>query len=426
MFFPGCQSLESDPETMEAVYSYLLDCFPDTALMMACCGVPALYAGDMEPMEEVHRRIRADWNRLGKPVAVIACPACAKTFEEFLPDIPWTSVYEFIVKNGLPSDARSGEDCTATRSGKDSINSRSGKDLLNARSGKDFSDTRSGQNFPGKRWAIFDPCASRKFPDMQDAVRDLCLSMAMDFEELPESRARALCCGMGGHIYAANPTLTDRMTHAATEQSPLPFLSYCSNCRNQFLFDGKETVHVLDLLFGIAPQNRPPHIGERKENRRRLKKTWMSSVRNHEEPDPAVEKMSARSEKRVAREADQTGVRSENELAREAEQSGIRSKNELAREAEPMKKNAALALRFDETLLRKMDRLLISREDVEETVAFAEAEKLSVFNEETGVEIAHRRLGYITYWVTYRHNGKKIDVLNVYSHRIRVIENGRE
>ena len=341
LFFPGCQSLESDPDAMAAVYGYLRKHYPSTAILMACCGVPALYAGNIKAMEDVHRRILTAWEQLGKPVALLACPTCAKTFAEFLPDIPWKSIYEVIVKNGLPEDSRPRE------------------------------------AFAAKRWALFDPCASRNFPDMQEAVRDLCLSMGMSCAELPESRERALCCGMGGHIYPANPSLSDRMVKAAADQSNLPYLTFCSNCRNQFLFAGKETIHVLDAVFGIAPQKQSLHLLERKENRRLLKKQWLADGR------------------------DEQG---------------------LAPEAERMKKKAAFKLHFDESLLRKMDRLLISVEDVYETVSFAETQKLSIVNEETGMNIAHRRLGYITYWVIYRRAGIKIDVINVYSHRIRVLE----
>ena len=340
VFFPGCQSLGSDVESMEAMYRYMLGHHPDTALMLACCGVPALYGGEVRRMVEVHEKILEDWRLLGKPVMVTACPSCAKNFAEFLPEIECISAYEYLITQGLPE----------------------------------------AHHAPTGIYAVFDPCASRTFPAMQAAVRELCTASGMETAELPETRERTLCCGMGGHIYAANPALSGKMTETATGQSGLPYIAYCTNCKNRFLSSGKSAVHILDILFGVEPRKSALHIAEKRRNRLELKARLLASL---------------------------WGEKAE------------------FQEESPMDAENRLVLNIPEALLQKMDKQLISEDDVYETITFSEQEDLAVVNASSGTKTGHKRIGIMTYWVEYRREGDTVDVANVYSHRLHVLEKGR-
>jgi len=81
MFFPGCQVTASGTEHVERAYKYMLGKDPDTALMLGCCGVPALWAGNYELMQKIHAQLKDEWERLGRPTIVSACPSCLKTFD---------------------------------------------------------------------------------------------------------------------------------------------------------------------------------------------------------------------------------------------------------------------------------------------------------------------------------------------------------
>jgi hypothetical protein len=225
-------------------------------------------------------------------------------------------------------------------------------------------------------WALFDPCSSRGFPGMQNGVRAICDSAGIKIHELPESKERALCCGMGGHIFAANPALSEKMAEAAAAQSPLPYITYCSNCRNLFLNAGKRVVHFADLLFDVPSPDRTPYIAERRENRLKVKRRLSADL-------------------------------------------GCADGNPAAEEA--TNERGAVKLNIPESLLRKMDRLFISENDVYDVVDRAERENRAFVDPVTEERIGHMCIGLITCWVVYKENGGVFDVLNVYAHRIRVV-----
>jgi len=329
VFFPGCQAPKDSPEYVLAPYRYMLSHHADTALMLACCGTPAMYAGDYGAMNKVHEEIRSHIRELGDPVVVVLCAACARIFREFLPELECVSLYEYICENGLPAGAVS----------------------------------------PAEGWALFDPCASRKFPGMQSAVRDLLGAMGTEFCELPENRKRALCCGQGGHVYAANPGLSKKITATAFRQSDLPYMTYCTNCRNLFLSNGKRSQTVLDALFGLDAPQAPAHLSERDQNRRAAKRLVLREFWGCEPP-----------------EADDAGN---------------------------------ISVHFPNNVLKKMDALLISAAEVKNVIASAEEAGDYFEIAEKGLRTAGKRIGIITIWVEYMEADAGVfEAANVYSHRI--------
>lgn len=330
MFFPGCQMTASGTEHVERGYAYMREKHPDTALMMGCCGVPALWAGDDRRLHAVLDRLAADWQSLGRPKLITACSTCAKTFCTYFPDFEWMSLYEFIQENGMPSAA----------------------------------STLEGE------WAVFDPCSSRDFPEMQESVRRLTGSLGASLAELPDARHEALCCGMGGHIYPANPIIFQKMLATAVGQSGLPYIAYCTNCRNLFLKAGKSCMHVLDAVFGVKPLAKPFHISELRKNRLALKKRLLKDV--------------------------------------------------WGEDLDIMEKEYAVRLSISEEIYDKMERLHISEEDVYDVVEHCEQDNETVLDTETGILTGHLRIGIITYWVQYRKAASGIEVVNVYCHRVRV------
>jgi len=101
-FFPGCQLTASDPDSVMAAYQELLYIHPDTAMFMQCCGIAAEKAGDAGMSYELISDIRNNWYELGKPVIIAACAACRRWFEEKLPEIPVTSLYDHFIKHEIP------------------------------------------------------------------------------------------------------------------------------------------------------------------------------------------------------------------------------------------------------------------------------------------------------------------------------------
>ncbi|MDR3305915.1 MAG: hypothetical protein LBS85_07845 [Clostridiales Family XIII bacterium] len=72
-------------------------------------------------------------------------------------------------------------------------------------------------------------------------------------------------------------------------------------------------------------------------------------------------------------------------------------------------------------LEKKMDRLLLLREDVERAVAYCEGENAKVVDPVSGYSIGYRQGGAATVWVVYSVTDRAQAVLyNVYSHRMKI------
>lgn len=228
LFFPGCQLAASDPRHVELTYHHLLECIPDMALILGCCGAPAEWAAETTERGEVIERLRAEWERLGRPEFVFACSTCKIQFERRLPEVKGVSLYDLLLDVGLPEldSAWQPEAC------------------------------------------VFDPCSSRFDPSMQKSVRKIAKKVGVNLTELPYSGEKAQCCGWGGHIGVANPKLFNTIVDNRISAHDLPYITYCANCQEVFSRAGKDSRHVLDLVLGLDKTEHPlPSLGQRRTNR---------------------------------------------------------------------------------------------------------------------------------------------------------------
>lgn len=330
MFFPGCQMTASGTEHVERAYGYMLKKNPDTALMLGCCGVPALWAGNQDLMKKVLDKLKNEWENLGKPILVSACPSCLKTFSNYADELECISIYEYIADRGLPENASS-------------INGD---------------------------WAVFDPCSSRNFPKMQTSVRNLSNRLGAELVELNSSGPEARCCGMGGHIYPANPEVFHKMLNSSINESELPYITYCMNCRNLFLSADKKCNHILDGVLGVKPLEKPFHISELRKNRIRLKKHLLKEI--------------------------------------------------WGEDFEIEKKKYSVKLKISEEIYDKMDMLHISEEDVYDVVEHCIQSNEEILEPKTEIYTGYKQIGIFTYWVQYKKNDDNIEVVNTYVHRIQI------
>ena len=239
LFFPGCQLGAGDPNYVVKSYRYLLERFPDTAIMLGCCGAPADWGTEKALNQKTIDKISDTWNTFGKPVIIFACPTCQRQLNKYLPEAKQISLYEIIAENGLPEG------------------------------GAKLGQTLIGQ----KPMCVFDPCTARDNMDMHESVRRIAAMSGAKLEELFYSREKARCCGWGGHIRSANPILADRIVDNRIQASENPYIAYCTNCRDTFAWKGKECVHILDLVFGLNKDgDTPPSLGARRKNKLLAKK----------------------------------------------------------------------------------------------------------------------------------------------------------
>jgi len=323
LFFPGCQLGASDPRYVTAAYEALQQKLPQAGIMLGCCGVPSIWSGDRELQDKKMTDLKAALQALGGPTVILACPTCIKTFKEHLPEVKTESVYDYL-------------------------------------------EPKAAQSEP---FALFDPCASRDEPALQARVRALLKDAGIPFEELKTAGGEAACCSYGGQLRIANPVMAKTVVANRTGLSALPYVTYCTNCRDIFAKGKKPAVHLLDLLFCLNPIDRtPPTWTARRQNREELKRNM---------------------EKRFGLE--KTGF------------------------AEP-----AVKLIIPDEIKAAIDADYTLESDLAAVVAHCEASGQKIENRTDGTFSGHLRIGYRTHWVKYKPEGDGYLILSAYSHRMNI------
>ena len=320
-FFPGCQMSAGSPAYIPAVLERLRKGGKGVGLWLHCCGVPALWAGQEATFLSALQQLRTEWAAMGKPTVLSACPTCRETFRRFLPEIPVRSLWTRLADDVAPAATIQGN---------------------------------------GRTVSVFDPCSSRDDPDTQRAVRALLESAGYRITELPEAGERARCCGFGGLSGAGDAGATP---DALGEH---PLVTYCTNCRDSFVKRGKESMHILDVLFGDAAAPSPTtDLTKRRKNREALKRALRPDL-----PPP---------------------------------------------EKAPWE---AVRVRIPAPLWDKMNERRILLENVQRVLYEAERTGRYVVDAQTGEKTAYLRQRNVTFWAAYRAEGDAYALTNVYCHRL--------
>ncbi len=219
-------------------------------------------------------------------------------------------------------------------------------------------------------YSVFDPCSARHDYPLQQAVRNLTKQSGVTLEELPDGDHHG-CCGYGGHVSIANPEFADYVAKKRSILGDNPYIAYCINCRDVFKGEGKPVIHVLDLLFDINTQDGVlPDVTERRENRVRLKETLLSEIWGEE------------------------------------------------MESKPEKCKLNIIMKPE--IKAKMNTLKLLEEDVCYVVEYSHQSSRRTLNSQKGTYFSYRELGHITCWVEYIQVGDVFEVVNVYTHRMKI------
>lgn len=331
-FFPGCQMGATYPDHVLFSYAYLRKTLNGgVGLMLRCCGAPAAWAGRSELFEDSLHTLLTEWEALGSPTLIVACPTCYRMLKDHLPDGRLTTLWQ-VIDEPLPKHA-----------------------VL-------------------ETLAIHDPCTSRHEPAMQQSIRNILTRMGYGIEELDLSAERTECCGFGGLMSTANPSLAKEVAEVRGSRSGTDYVTYCAMCRNALAASGKRVLHILDLLFGSEKDpagRRVPGLSERRENRYRLKERLLRELWGRERPVEEYER---------------------------------------------------IILCLSPKIQHLMEERRILAEDIKKVIDYGERSGKRFFNAELNHWLASFRPGHITYWVEYSCGEEGFIVHTIYSHRMEVRE----
>ncbi len=212
VFFPGCALSAYSPELVKATYSHLTAQYSNLGIALGCCGGPSELIGKTDYANQISEQLEKDIKNLGASEIIIACPYCYKRLSEQLADVKPVSLYRVLSETGAKIPEK-------------------------------------GNN----TYTIHDPCSARGQPEIQDAVRALISKAGYKIGEHTHTRDNTHCCGMGGMVFLANAYVGAAKTERTIRESSHDLVTYCATCCDIFSGQGKNCVHLLDLLFSKNP-----------------------------------------------------------------------------------------------------------------------------------------------------------------------------
>ncbi len=335
LFFPGCQLAATMPQYVEPMYRHLTEILSDgVGLFLGCCGAPAHWSGRLDVSEKTMAQLRRVWEEMGKPIMVVACSTCYKQFQDYFPDMKIQSLWRILAEKGLPA-APAHEGITKV--------------------------------------AVHDSCTARYQNEILDNVRKILTERGYQEVPLEYSREKTKCCGYGGLVFYGNKEVALETIQERIQESPLPYIAYCSVCRDYLVRAGKPTWHILDIIFGKdsleTAETRGANLSEKIVNRTKLKQQLLQNIWQEKFTPPAD-----------------------------------------------------LELKFSDGVLDRMETRLITARNVSDTIRQAEETGKKLVRPADGHFIAHDRKTLVTYWVEYTVENGYYQVYNAYCHRMRVNE----
>ena len=324
VFFPGCQATAIAPATVRAAYLDLCNRLEGgVALMLGCCGAICDWAGRYEMQENTAKFLDEKLAELGNPTIIAGCPTCKKELSRHVT----LGIWDVLETIGLPEKAKRLE----------------------------------------KPVAIHDACGARGDTETQDSIRRIAELMGCTVEATEYERDKSPCCGYGGLTQYTNREVAKKMTDKCLERSELPYLSYCMACRDRFAREGRESMHLLELVYGTSADH-CPDISEKRYNRLSLKNELLSEVWNEE--------------------------------------------------AETM--DLGFTIDYTEEAISMMDDRMILKTDVIRVLQSLRETGEAILDGETGLCVTRARLGNVTFWVKYTETETGYLVHRAYSHRMTI------
>ena len=331
LFFPGCQLAGIRPDQTLRLYDWLLEHEPQTGIWLDCCAAPAYWAGQEDEHQEICRELTKIWRKIGEVPVLTACSSCLKMFRQYLPEIQVDSVWK--VLSELPFSA---------------VN-----------------------NLPVR--ALSDPCSARHDETTRNHVRIILEMIGQPLSVLEMSGALTECCGFGGLMESANPVIARKTVEKRAAQTEDSILTYCAMCRDQLARVGKDSLHILDVIFPEtthASEEPPVSLSMRRINRRTLKKELAARYPETEQPAP-----------------------------------------------EPWE---AIELNIPDAIRTLMEERRILADDIRRVLYKTNESGSYLVHADEQTMVASARLGEVTFWIRYRMVGAVHYLERCWSHRMQI------
>ena len=210
VFWPGCALMNLDPAILQRTLTILRRAEPEIALAAGCCGQPTVYLFP-EQRETRRGKLIALLKKQGVRRIYTACPNCTLQLGE-LDGFEILPIWPVLAAHMTQSDMET----------------------------------------PVGSFVWHDPCPTRKDPAQQAAARELLKRSGCDYCEPEYTGVKTQCCGNFHMLRTIDPEKSSRMRQKRLAQmsADRTILSSCEGCLDAFRSEGRDTCHLLELLFG--------------------------------------------------------------------------------------------------------------------------------------------------------------------------------
>ena len=210
VFWPGCALMNLDPAILQKTLEILRRAEPELRLATGCCGQPTVYLFPDQAPARREKLVRL-LKKQGIRRIYTACPNCTLQLRE-LGEFEILPIWPVLAEQLRREDIRT----------------------------------------PEGSFVWHDPCPTRKDPAQQEAARKLLALSGCGCCQPEHTGEKTRCCGNFHMLRATDPEKSARMRQSRLEEldPERTILSSCEGCLDAFRSEGRETCHLLELLFG--------------------------------------------------------------------------------------------------------------------------------------------------------------------------------
>ena len=204
VFWPGCALMKLDPAILEKTAEVLRREEPSLKIAAGCCGQPTMYLLP-EKWEKRQKQLARLLRKQGVKRIYTACPNCTLQMQGLAEVIP---IWRTLARNLRAEDLSPAADS----------------------------------------FVWHDPCPIRHDPEQLAAVRVLMDRAGCDYIEPGKIR----CCGNVRMLRSTDPqkSAAIRRRRLAELDETRTIASCCEGCLDSFRTEGRDTCHLLEMLFG--------------------------------------------------------------------------------------------------------------------------------------------------------------------------------
>lgn len=234
VFFPGCALMAYSPELVQKTYNYLREKISGVGIYSKCCGKPTRSIGDEKKFKDYFSILENEFQSKKVKKVIIGCQNCFMTISDASNTVETISLWEVLASVGIPED----------------------RENIGEKIEHEFT--------------IHDPCPTRNVNVIHESVRDIALQLGLKTREMKYNRGRTLCCGSGGMVSVTQSHIAKAHTERRANEANTDYiLTYCQECVESMRRGGKNSFHILDLLFN-------ENLEEIKQENNSTLKKWLN------------------------------------------------------------------------------------------------------------------------------------------------------